>query len=361
MKSSLIGVIGCGGNIGRKLCERLVEKYYVRGGQRKKENIIQSNNFEWKMVDIFEKNSLEEFCDDCKIIINCAGPSYKIGAKIAIVADKMGVDYIDAFGGGFLEKEIVRNCLNRSNYKIFSAGSMPGFSGIIPRFLIEKYSTIDEFKIYEGSFEKSGIAASEDIILSSVNGFGLKDTFIENGVYTKDPMTQDAIIVPGVPDPVVCQYYLTEEIIHFQKKYAVPNLKFIHMSSNKEISRMLSNACTEAIFSDDNRIKTMAFEISNKMNLCVAYKKSWYAYIVEFITQHKHKRCIISAQESAEICAVIIDHIITLILDKKKNKGIYWAYDFADAADIINTLSEEKIIKYSLLDVADLEYDEGEL
>lgn len=98
--------------------------------------------------------SLENFCSGCDIVINCAGPTYKIGDRIAVVANRNGSDYVDIFGGGYLEYQLYKECIEGKNYKIFAAGSMPGFSGIALKWLISKFDIIQKIKVYEGSFEK---------------------------------------------------------------------------------------------------------------------------------------------------------------------------------------------------------------
>ncbi|CVI64922.1 Saccharopine dehydrogenase [Clostridiales bacterium CHKCI001] len=368
MRKIFIGVIGSGGFIGRKLCKRLVKKYHVRGGQRKKTDIgIESNRFVWQYVDIYDEASLINFCSGCKIIINCAGPTYQIGDRIAIVANRIGADYIDIFGGGYLEKQLFKNCMKGENYKIFAAGSMPGFSGIALKWLINKFDSIKRINVYEGSFEKSGIAACEDIIWSSIKEFGLKDTYVEDGKYIREGLEEEKILVPGVPEPVYCQYYLTQEMQHLQKSYKLSDMKIYHMNSNRELVMMLSQACLEAVFSEE-KIHNNALRICSLLNELADKRETWYAYIVEIEgmmdDRFYHKRLIIRAKESALINIGVLESVVDEVVRGKKEFGIKWAYDFVDVEKVMTKLLNEDIIRYYLSDVADEseeKIEEGEL
>lgn len=354
MENILIGVVGCSGFIGKKVCERLVKKYNVRGGCRRKENNCMVNNrFSLRTVDVYDIKSLDEFCRGCSMVINCAGPTYKIGERVAVAAKKVGADYIDIFGSSMLKSAKMYD--KENTYRIFSAGSMPGFSGILPKWLIEKFTTIKNVRIYEGSFEKSGICACEDIILSAVNGFGLKDTFVENGEYIHDGLPSEQTIVPGVPEPVYCQYYFTKEMQHLQTKYGISDLKVYHMSVNSEVDKILSKACLEAVILDDTNVHNAAHEIYSHLEKATKNKETWYAYIIEFQVENcnkaMQKRLIVRAAESTQINAVVIEGVVEEIVHRKKEPGTYWSFEFVDTNRIMKVLSDEKIIKYQLTDV----------
>ena len=370
MEETLIGVIGSSGFIGRKLCEQLIKKYNVRGGQRSPRYAdanLSTNRISWQYVDVFDEMSLESFCSGCDIVINCAGPTYKIGDRIAVVANRNGSDYVDIFGGGYLEYQLYKECIEGKNYKIFAAGSMPGFSGIALKWLISKFDIIQKIKVYEGSFEKSGISACEDIILSSVKNFGLKDTYVEDMKYIRKGLEQESVLIPGVPEPVYCQYYLTQEIQHLQKKYSIPNIKVYHMNSNQKLADMLSQACFEAVFSEEN-VRNNAMKIYSLLNDMASKKETWYAYVVEAegIIGHQlyQKRLVIRAKESALINVGVLESVLDEIVKREKNYGILWAYDFVDAESVMQKLSNEGIIKYYLTDIVEKyvqEVEEGEL
>lgn len=139
------------------------------------------------------------------------------------------------------------------------------------------------------------------------------------------------------------------------------------MNSNQKLADMLSQACFEAVFSEEN-VRNNAMKIYSLLNDMASKKETWYAYVVEAegIIGHQlyQKRLVIRAKESALINVGVLESVLDEIVKREKNYGILWAYDFVDAESVMQKLSNEGIIKYYLTDIVEKyvqEVEEGEL
>lgn len=92
-----IGILGASGTIGYLVCKLLQERYEIIGGCRKNnENFKNLKNFTWQKADLYDNESIKEFCRKSDVVVNCAGPAGSIKDRVALVAQKEKKPYIDA-------------------------------------------------------------------------------------------------------------------------------------------------------------------------------------------------------------------------------------------------------------------------
>lgn len=137
-----IGVIGGYGATGSIVVDELLKQtdsqIFVGGRNIEKAQLIHKEKGDRvipKYVDIYDEKTLSEFCQDCGIIINCAGPGYHILDKVAQTAFKQKCHYIDTSG----EEKVFHSLTSHQNEMkklgltfLLSAGWMPGLSEVLP-------------------------------------------------------------------------------------------------------------------------------------------------------------------------------------------------------------------------------------
>lgn len=111
-------------------------------------------------MDIFDTAALNNFCQQCHIVINLAGPTLQIMDRIALSALSNHCHYIDTGGYDLLIdalKPKVEEIKEKGLVFVVGAGWMPGISGIFPMSVIENSShqldAIHTVKIYYGASE----------------------------------------------------------------------------------------------------------------------------------------------------------------------------------------------------------------
>lgn len=135
-----IGVVGASGAVGR-VAVRLLAEFWngpIRitvGRSGGFPDLPAGKTFERRRVDIDDASALKEFCRDCAVILNCAGPSYRILDRVARAAFDAGADYIDPGGDDVLADALAAAPLERGRVAILSAGLMPGLSALLPKWL----------------------------------------------------------------------------------------------------------------------------------------------------------------------------------------------------------------------------------
>ena len=93
-----VGVLGCTGEIGKRIVELLQKNYSVKAGFHKVNPDKMWSSVEYSQFDIHDRKRLTFFIQECYIVINCAGASFIDGMYVAQICSDTGAIYIDPFG-----------------------------------------------------------------------------------------------------------------------------------------------------------------------------------------------------------------------------------------------------------------------
>lgn len=174
----MIGIIGGYGEVGLQAARVINKwgKFKIKIGGRNV-NVAKlklSKEFKealWQEIDINNKDSIEKFIKNCKLVINCVGPSCNISAMVAKKCFEHSCHYVDA---GFNEELKNIELINEGVKAIYASGSIPGLSGILPRWLATKFDKVDSLVSYTGILEKFNSSAAEDYLDGAIkNNFPL--------------------------------------------------------------------------------------------------------------------------------------------------------------------------------------------
>ncbi|MDS9873478.1 hypothetical protein ABH911_005552 [Pseudomonas protegens] len=176
MRAGVMGLVGAYGSVGRQVAQLLAGKVALRLGGRDPRQAEQLNQqlgarAEVRALDLWEPQSLADFCAGCSLVINCAGPSYRILDRVARAALAAGADYLDVGGDDPLHERLVGQ-LPAGHRVLLSAGMLPGLSGLFPQLLAQSFQRVDALRCYAGGLGRLSATAAEDFLLSLGNGFG---------------------------------------------------------------------------------------------------------------------------------------------------------------------------------------------
>lgn len=161
----MIGIIGGYGDVGCNAAKILSEKgFKVKIGGRHAEKFKlreQDTRYYYQNVDIENENSVLEFLDGCNGILNCAGPSHKLSIALANIVIDMERVYVDVGYPNNWRKLALRNSKKSI---IFGAGSTPGLSGILPRFLGDSFDKVEDLFYCYSPLGKFSSSAAEDYL-----------------------------------------------------------------------------------------------------------------------------------------------------------------------------------------------------
>jgi len=108
-------------------------------------------------ADVLSEQSLDDFCRQCNVVINCAGPVTVLQDRVAQAAFRCGCHYVDPAGMTFVaesmrphDHEIAEQGLSF----VVSAGWLPGITELLPThaFAIanQRMKTIESVTVYYG-------------------------------------------------------------------------------------------------------------------------------------------------------------------------------------------------------------------
>jgi len=353
-----IGIIGYRGFVGKAIVSLLEDKYLLIKGSRNK-NIQEESTF---YVDAYDDRSLEKFCSKCTVLINAAGPSYIIGDRIAKVACVLGVKYVDIFGGNLLHEKIFAYA--EKGRFIICAGSVPGLTGILTRYLTEKFSAgHQKIEIYQGGRESGGIGGLTDIILSMLGGYGHSGKQIINDEIVQcDLNTSDKVLVNGIPETVYANPYLTEEMISIAKSYNDLSISSYQIFPDKESMELLTVGSIRYISSKSEAEKLQILsEIFRSQEHFITEKAKWFVILLNAENDSKKCRICIKTQNSTALTALIAAMSAERLMAEEEMYGLNWAYELLEAENVIwrlkdmGTLAEIECIEKDLSHVEMIE------
>lgn len=171
-----IGIIGAAGAVGRAAYQELYRQGLrnIRIGGRTISNgeqlsaVSLGGPAEVMTVDVYDESSLRRFCDGCRVVLNCAGPSFRILDRVARAAIEAGADYVDPGGDRPLYERLNTDVIRmRHRVSVLTAGMMPGLSGLLPRWLVRQgFDRAERLTLYVGGLGRLSVASAADYVLS---------------------------------------------------------------------------------------------------------------------------------------------------------------------------------------------------
>jgi hypothetical protein len=214
----VIGVLGASGAVGRFAVAALRDGGCgpLRLGARRPERLSPADG-EVTAVDITDAASLAAFCDGLDVVLNCAGPTYALQETMALAALAAGAHYVDV-GGDDPVHEKLAGVLASDATVVLSAGTLPGLSALVPRWLAGRRPGGGRLVCHAGGLERCTETVAADFMLSLFVGgahgepFGAPLAAWRNGRRASRALrvAEDAE-VPYFPDRATIQPILTAE------------------------------------------------------------------------------------------------------------------------------------------------------
>ncbi|OEV05741.1 saccharopine dehydrogenase NADP-binding domain-containing protein [Streptomyces oceani] len=191
-------------------------------------------------VDVYDDALLEKFCADCDVIVNCAGPSYRIGDRVAQAAFAAGASYVDVAGDDPLRDRLTRDAaagVPETVTAVVSAGVQPGVSGILPRWLAaEHLDTVSHALIYAGGLEHVTPAAAGDYLISLGDGHGDALAAWRGGrieYRALQPLSNTEL--PHFPTSVTAYPHLAAETVRLARDLGADSLDWYNVSAGEQL------------------------------------------------------------------------------------------------------------------------------
>lgn len=349
MTSPLIGVVGCGGAVGSAAVEVLLREggMRLRGGHRRAAAGVAAG-FERIAVDVEDPRALARFCDGCRVVLNCAGPSCVIGDRVARAAAAAGADYVDAFGSLTLERLLAEWGAASARTFIVAAGVFPGLSGILPRWLARQgFDRVERLRAFVGGREHCSPAGGADVLLSSLDGFGTAGAIWTDGrVQAAGAATLADVELPGFPGRVHAQPFLSREMEQTAMALGLARAEWFNVASSAAITEALARGCARLSAkgaADSAALAGAVAELVRTAELEMAGRTPFYVMSMELAGTFQGsgvcRRALLRGADSYRLSGMVAALSVRHLLEHRLASGVYRAAEVLDPAWVVSRLT----------------------
>ncbi|WP_017589677.1 saccharopine dehydrogenase NADP-binding domain-containing protein [Nocardiopsis ganjiahuensis] len=259
LEDAVIGVVGASGAVGRHAAHALrslSRGRLVLGARRAGPLRALADELggpvEAVSVDVDSAESLEAFCHRCDVVLNCAGPSYRILDRVAVAALAAGADYVDVTGDSPVHDRLAGSPLAEGRRVLLSAGVLPGLSALLPRWFARGRG-LREAAVHAGGLERCTGAAADDLLLSLPGGsipaaaFGHPLAAWREGAVVEGALrAQEGARAPHFPGTVFVQPFLTGEARRLAASMGLRRLDWYNVHPGARTRAVLTSAVGRA-------------------------------------------------------------------------------------------------------------------
>lgn len=195
-------------------------------------------------VDLTDDADLAAFCHGCRVVVNCAGPSYRVLDRVARAAAAAGADYVDAAGDVPVGQLLAADPPPGMHgwRAVLSAGVSPGLTGLLPRLLTAD-GPLRSLDVFAGGPARSTSVAAVDTLLTRGPEFGLPGAEWRAGqIHEGALMGLDAVTLPGFPEPVMARPFLSAEAERLARSADVDRIRAYTVFAGGRIPDLLASA-----------------------------------------------------------------------------------------------------------------------
>lgn len=240
------GVLGATGMVGRAVLATLqgLANNKILVGARNPEKISEDSGLTVIHVDINQSAELEEFCAQCRTVINCIGPSSEVQDKIAKACLRANANYVDVSGDDQLSRLLARyheEFRSRDLCCIHSSGVNPGLTEFVTSYLAREYHPTS-IEIYFSGRGRISHNASIDMIMSC------KSEATEGMSYLKDGVTKELLEfkferqLPSPSGDVMCFPVINESFQRCIQELKIPCAYFYNTFASQQVMLCMAEA-----------------------------------------------------------------------------------------------------------------------
>ena len=291
LEDTVIGVVGASGAVGRHAAHALRSLSHARlilGARRIDPLRALADELggpvETAPVDVDSPESLEAFCHRCDVVLNCAGPSYRILDRVAEAALAAGADYVDVTGDTPVYDRLAGSPAAEGHRVLLSAGVLPGLSALLPRWFARRHG-LREMTVHAGGLERCTGAAAADLLLSLPGAdaaeavFGHPLSAWRDGAVVEGALrAREGTRAPHFPGTVFVQPFLTGEARRLADALGLHRLDWYNVHPGERTRAVLTAAVGRA----DHGSET-AGRLRRAADLDLAGKRPYYRLVYSLV------------------------------------------------------------------------------
>ncbi|MWA16239.1 saccharopine dehydrogenase NADP-binding domain-containing protein [Streptomyces sp. BA2] len=347
-----IGILGGYGAVGSAVVRRLrqagIGPLLVGGRDRARAEAVLGTAVGAEAVDLWGP-SLDSFVSRCRLVVNCAGPSYRVLDTVARAALRHGVDYVDAAGDDPVHARLTAEgdgawqAADRA--AVLSAGALPGLSGLLPRVLLDPAVAPARLEGYVGGVAALTPAAAGDVLLARGPEHGTPSAAWEDGrIRDRALEPRRDLRLPAFPQPVAAFPYLPTETARLAGAVGIRRVHWYTVFGGERLAEELAMAW--ALDSADTTDLVRAADED------VRRHGSWYGQ--EFRVWHDSdegppaRTLTLRAEDSYELSGFLAAVATQQVLSGGVRPGVHFAADVLDPQTTAKALAADAVAEVDI-------------
>lgn len=341
----MIGVLGGAGTVGRVVVERLAGRHRLRVGGRDLERAAAAcppGPARPVRVDLHDPRSLAAFCAGCDVVVNCAGPSYRVLDLVARAAVAAGAHYVDA-AGDLVALQALRGepAVDLSTLaSVFSAGLLPGLSGLLPRLLAT--GPLKRLDCYVGGAARIGELSAVDALLTRGPGFGTP-LVGRRGTETMPLAPLRGVALPGFQGKVHAWPFLSAEMDALATELGVGELRNYTVYVTESIPRALAEAWADG-GPPERHVAAVVSAAEQDLAVTGPYYTLLFQAVPRVPAPPGPRRLLLRTPDSYALSGVVAALAADEILQGRVKPGAHLAAEVLDPAAVLDRLSGDPLV-----------------
>ncbi|SFP69255.1 Saccharopine dehydrogenase NADP binding domain-containing protein [Actinomadura madurae] len=352
-----IGVLGASGTVGRVAVDRLAswDLGDLRLGGRDLDRAAEVGarvpraRTEPVRVDLNDADALRAFCAGCDVVVNCAGPSYLVLDTVARAALAGGAHYVDAAGDAAAADALGQGPARRKA-AVFSAGLMPGLSGLLPRLLAAD-GPPSRLDLYVGGAAAIGPLSAVDALLTRGPRFGTALAVWRAGAVLPNALRPlRSVTLPGFRGRVHAWPFLSVEAARLAAELDVEELRNYTVYVTEAIPRALAEAWADDDASGDGdapperHVPAVVAAADADLAATGPYYTMLFQAVHRDSTPGRPRRLVLHTPDSYALSGVVAALTVRESLTGRIPAGVHFAADVLDAAETLALLSGDPLV-----------------
>ncbi|MEV7230824.1 saccharopine dehydrogenase NADP-binding domain-containing protein [Polymorphospora sp. NPDC051019] len=251
----MIGILGATGSVGAAATAHLhrLGAGPLRLGARRREPLHRlaadlpgATTVE---VDVRDPVALATFCAGCTLVVNCAGPTYELKETVAAAALTAGAHCVDVAGDDPVQEALAaRGLAGTDRTVLLSAGTLPGLSSILPRWLAtEEFDKADALTAWVGGVEHCSPVVAVDMMLSLQTGGAGGQAYGEANAAWRAGAARSRILrpledadAPMFTGPVALQPFLSAETRRLAQSLRLHDVDWFNVYPGPQVRNLLA-------------------------------------------------------------------------------------------------------------------------
>jgi Saccharopine dehydrogenase NADP binding domain len=348
----MIGVLGASGAVGTAAVDwlRRLELGPLRLGARRPQALA-GRGEQVVAADATDAASLAAFCQGTRVVLNCAGPSYRLLDRVAEAAMAAGADYVDLAGDGPAHRLLAsRDVAGRGRTAVLSAGVLPGLSGLLPRWLAgQAPGRPIGLVTHCGGLEHCTPAAAADLLLSLPSAGGSADHGEPLAAW-RGGTRRSGMLRAGPADSAghftgrpFLQPFLTVEADRLAIHLGLSDLDWYSVYPGERV-RVVLAAAIGTDLSDPGRFAATAARLRTAAEVDLAGRQAYYRLVFRLSTHEQQHELVVELADSYRATGWMGAWTARAILAGEIPPGLHFAAEVLDPKATVAALNDSGLV-----------------